>query len=282
MKMNLLRFIGAETVDLPLQDVSAAGPFVLKSADGLGPPQIVVNLSRTRLEKAIYQGKSAALRQVIALVGLHPDWDTGQTPEELRGTLYGLLTPRYGKMVRMEIVHDDVVQAYAQGHLSKLETALFSKDPAVQLTLDCDYPYLLDTTQLVQMPALRAQGGGLAFDVENVGTAPSGFRMGVVLRANVGTSLVVSDADPQGQKIQIDGINWIAGDKLLIDTRPASRGVWRGAGGGSWQSVLSNLNGAVSEWMTLHKGENTLTINTTALDWDTENQFTHLPAYWGV
>lgn len=282
MKMNMLRFIGAKTVDLPLLGSAPSGPFVLKSAEGLGPTEINVRMAQTVLEKGLYQGKSAALRQIVVLVGLQPNWDVGQTAEELRTILYGLLTPRYGQMVRAEIVHDGVVQAYAQGQISKMEASLFSKDPAVQITLDCDYAYLLGPDTVLQQPVQRTVGGIRAFDIDNDGTAPSGFKLGLILRANVGNSLVLSDEDPRGQKIQLDGINWIAGDRLVIDTRAGSRGVWRGANGGALVSALANLNGGVSEWIQLYGGDNTLLLNTTAFDWDPAYNFSHQPAYWGV
>lgn len=282
MKMNALRLTGASAVDLPLLGATASGPFVLKSVEGLGPPEVVVRLKRTVLEKAVYQGKTAALRQIIALVGLQPDWNEGQTPEQLRTQLYSLLTPRYGQMVRVDVMYNGVSQGYAQGQVSKLETALFSKDPEVQITLDCDYGYLLAPNSVVQSPVKTAIAGATSFTVTNDGTAPAHFRMGVTLQANVGNSLVLSDSDPLGQKLQIDGINWAAGDKLLIDTRPGQRGVWRGAQGAAYVSVLNNLNASLSEWMHLYSGNNELRLNTTAFDWDPTYKFLHQPAYWGV
>lgn len=283
MKMDLLRFIGAESVDFPIIGADASGPFVLKGVDGLGPPPVTVRMARTVLEKASYQGKSATLRQITALVGLQPNWDTGQTAEELRTILYGLLTPRYGQLVRAEIVYDGEIQAYAQGQVSKMEPAIFSKDPAVQIVIDCDYAYLLEPGgNVIQTPAQVTVGGIRAFDVANEGTAPSGFKAGFTLMANVGTTLTLSEDDPNGQTMQIDGINWLAGDRFVIDTRQGTRGVWRGPGGGALVSVLNNMNAAVSEWIQLYGGTNRLLINTAAFDWDPAFSFRHQPAYWGV
>jgi hypothetical protein len=282
VKMDTLRFVGASTVDFPLLGADQSGPFVLKSAEGLGPSEITVRMSQTVLEKGLYQGKASSLKNLVALVGLQPDWNVGQTPEELRTLLYSLLTPRYGQMVRAEIVHNGVVQGYVQGQVSKMETALFTKDPAVQITLECDYPYFLAPSPISQIPVQRDVGGIRAFDVENDGTAPAGFQMGVILRANVGTSLILSDENPLGQRLQIDGINWVSGDRFVVDTRAGSRGVWRGAGGGPLVSALTNLNAAVSEWLQLYGGDNALLLNTSAFDWDPEFNFAHQPAFWGV
>ena len=283
MKMDLLRFIGASSVDFPIIGADASGPFVLKNVDGLGPPDVTVRLARTTLEKAQYQGKSAGLRQIIATVGLSPNWDIGQTAEELRTILYGLLTPRYGAMVRAEIHNDGSTVAFAQGQVSKMEPAIFTQDPAVVITLDCDYPYLLAPSIIQQEPVQSTIGGIRAFTVQNEGTAPAGFIAGFILRANVGLTLTLSDENAAGQKMQIQGINWQSGDRFVIDTRPGSRGVWRGiGGGGALSSVLNNVNGATSEWLQLYGGDNTLLLNTTAFDWDPAYLFNHQPAYWGV
>lgn len=282
MKMDQLRFIGANSVNFPIFGADASGPFVLKGTEGLGPTEVTVQLTRTTLEKALYQGKSAALRQIIAVVGLQPNWDVGQTAEELRTILYGLLTPRYGQMVRVEVMNNGVVQGYAQGQISKMEAAMFTKDPAVQITVDCDYAYLLGPDNVVQEPAQSTVGGIRAFTVQNNGTAPAGFSMGLILRANVGNVLTLSDENPLGQKMQIEGINWQSGDRFVIDTRPGSRGVWRGPAQGTNVSVLNNMNAGISEWLQLYGGNNTLLVNTSAFDWDPAYKFRHQPAFWGV
>lgn len=283
MKMNMLRFVGGSSVDFPILGADPSGPFVLKGAEGLGPTDITVRLTRTVLEKALYQGKSASPRQITVLVGLQPEWDNGQTPDDLRKILYRLLTPRYGQLVRAEIVGSSgAVLGYAQGQISKMEPSIFTKDPAVQIVLDCDYAYFLAPDTVIQTPAQRTVSGVRAFDIINDGDAPAAFKMGVTLRSNVGTTLTLSDVDPRGQKFQVDGVNWVSGDRFHIDTRPGSRGVWRGAQGGALVSVLNNMNASVSEWLALHDGDNTLVLNATAFDWDATVNFQHQPAYWGV
>lgn len=284
MKMDMLRFVGAESVDFPILGADPSGPFVLKGAEGLGPPEVTVRMARTVLEKAMFQGKSPMLRQITVVIGMQPNWDEGQTPEDLRETLYKLLTPRYGQMVRAEVVNGGVVQGFAQGHISKMEPVLFSKDPAVQIVLDCDYAYFLAPAEVVQQPAKLVVGGVQAFDVVNEGTAPAGFIAGFTLTdLPAGDSLILSDSDPRGMKIQVDGVPWAVNDMFLVDTRPGSRGVWRGAGlGGAPVSILNNLNASVSEWMYLYGGDNRLVLNVPAFNWNGWYNFRHQPAFWGV
>jgi hypothetical protein len=282
VKFNKIRLVGASTVDLPIEGADAAGPFVFKGAEGLGPVEVVVSIAQTTSEGGTYQGKRAVNRQAIVKIGLQPDWNIGQTAEELRTILYGLLTPRYGQMVVLQIMLDDVVLAECRGQIPRMEASIFVKDPEVSIVLDSTHPYLVAPATIRQQPVQRTVAGLKVFDVENDGTAPTGFRMGLILRANVGTTLTLSDDSANGQKISIVGINWVSGDRLVIDTRPRNRGVWRGAAGGTPVSALNNLDAAVSEWLQLYGGDNTLRINASAFDWDPAYDFQHQPAYWGV
>ena len=287
MKMDALRIsLGGRVVDFPLLGSALPGPFVLKSVEGLGPPEVTVQMSKTVSDKAAYQGKTTALRQIAAVIGLKPNWDEGQTPEQLRTQLYALLTPRYNEMVQVQVMWQGAVQGYAQGQIQRLEAALFSKDPAVLIAINCDHPYFLAKDPIRHEPALRmnAQGTAAVFDVDNVGTAPSGFRMGLVLGAtNTDSLMLINDGNAFGKSIIISGIAWQAGDRLVIDTRSGSRGIWRGPAGGALVPVIGNLIGGYSEWLQLYYGLNTITVSTTALfDWDDAYQFEHQPAYWGV
>lgn len=281
MKMDTLRLVGATSIDLPIVGADPSGPFVLKGAEGLGPPEVTVRMARTVLERATYQGKSVALRQIIVVIGIQPDWDIGQTAEDLRGALYSLLMPRYGQMLQVQVMHGGLIQGQTSGQISKFEVALFSKDPAVQLTIDCDYGYFTKVWPTGQTPVKTPVGGQMAFDVENEGDAPSGFQAGLILGANVGTSLVLSEDSPYGMKFKVEGINWVSGDHFIINTIPGNRGVWR-IHNGVKESVLNNMNAAVSEWLYLYGGTNRLLLNTTAFDWDPDYNFVHVPAFWGV
>lgn len=281
MKFNKIRLLGVTNVDLPIVGADPSGPYVLKSADGLGPPNRALFRSKTTQEGGVRQGSRAEDRQATMLVGLQPDWDTGQTAEELRSELYGLLTPPFGLPVGMQLMLGDTVVGVAQGDISAMETAIFSSDPAVQIVLDCDYPYFLTPSIHYQTPFKELVSGKMAFDVENDGTAPAGFWMKIVLQsAPTGGNLVISDASATGQSMTIKG-PWAAGDIFEIDTRAGQRGVWRDPSGAAGRTSKLNDFTASSPWIQLHKGDNRLFANVTAFDWEGSG-FGHTPAYWGV
>lgn len=284
MKMTKLRLVGATNVDLPIIGADASGPFVFKGADGLGPPDIVVNIGTTTQEGGIYQNRKAQNRQVIIRVGLQPEFDTGQTSEELRTTLYGLLTPRFGQLIRMEVWDDNagVLIAQTEGHFSKFEPAIFAKETEVQLTLDTTSPYLNSPSLLFQIPAEGVTGAKTWFDVENIGSAPSGFMMAINLTSTFTGPITINDnGGPTGQLISVSRA-WTAGDQFILDTRPGQRGVWRKpSGSGAVVSVLNDMDSLNSEWLQLYSGTNRLWINNINFDWVAPG-FGHTPAYWGV
>ena len=282
MKMDMLRFSGGENVDFPLIGEGVSGPYILKSVDGLGPPEVNVRVAETRHDFGIYQGKKAANRSVVALIGLNPDWDTGQRPDNLRTELYTLLTPRYEGYVRADVMHDGVSQAYMLGQIERMETALFTKDPAVQLTLKCVHPYLYHPVDVLASPSRYTEGGAQVFQINNIGSGPAGFRMAITMKAAAGPSITVGDTDPRGQKMIINGVTWADGDRLLIDTRAGARGVWKAVAGGGFVSILNNLDRQNSEWMSLYYGMNAIRVTVPAFDWDPETQFRYRPTYWGV
>ena len=280
MKFNKIRLLGVTNVDLPIVGADPSGPYVLKIADGLGPPNRTLFRNKTTQEGGVRQGSRAEDRQATMIVGLQPDWDTGQTAEELRSELYGLLTPPFGLPVGMHLMLGDTVVGVAQGDISAMETAIFSSDPAVQIVLDCDYPYFLGPALIYQLPDKGIVSGKSYIDVENDGTAPAGFWMKLVLQETVAGSLILSDNSAFGQSMEIKG-PWNAGDIFEIDTRAGQRGVWRDpSGAGGKASTLNDLT-AASPWIQLHKGPNRLLLNRTAFDWEGDG-FGHTPAYWGV
>jgi hypothetical protein len=284
MRFAKIRLVGSSTVDLPVEGVSTAGPFVLKSADGLGPPEVDVSIASTTKGGGVYQGRRPQNRQIVIRVGLQPDWDIGQRPEELRTILYSLLTPQYdGKHIKAQILDDGgLVIAEALCEVSRFETAIFTKDPEVQITLDCMGPYLEAPAILYETPALTANGSNTTFDITNIGTAPAEFWVSFQFSAPTSGNFVLSQTHPSGRSMTV-AATFVSGAKLTIDTRAGSRGVWRtAAGSGVVTNILSDLTSS-SPWLQLHGGLNTLQVNipSTNIVWD-QGGFGYKPAYWGV
>lgn len=282
MKFTSIRVVGSSVVDLPKQDIDPLNPFLLKGADGLGPTPANVAIKKTRLGGS-YQNISPDLREISLSIGLNPDWSVGQTADDLREILYQLMAPEDGQFLKIQLVNGETVVAETTGLVENIEPVLFSKDPQVLVTIPCMDAYFKAPLDVVQSPDLTDTGGSsVFFDVENDGSASSGFWMGFLFTAtHSGSFQILNDSSPVKIMSITTGSNWVTGDRLLVDTRPGTRGVWKLPNGSSTpQSVLNSMS-STSPWFTLQKGSNRFTVNSRFWDWYVFGVI-HKPAYLGV
>jgi len=289
MKFTKIRLKGPTNVDLPLLGEPVEGKFLLKGADGLDPVGVDILSNGERRPQ---------VREPVFLIGLQPAWESGQTSEQLRTELYGLLTPRHRSMIRIEIMDGNTVKAYAEGQVKQMEAGIFSKDPEVQVTFQCLGPtksHLLAPTQIHVTPDPPATPGDF-FTINNVGDAPSGFKISMQFTSAVAYDSVtdvggvlITDSQLAGvltSTNQDDG-EWMrvkraftVGERLIIDTRKGQRNVWSVPAGSSAQTSRLNDLDKDSVWMNLHSGINDI-YSDRAFVWY-ENGFSYTPAYWGI
>lgn len=268
MFFTKIRLIGLSTIDFPISGTTTADPYILKSADGLGPPDIDVFIANTRSAGGVYQGKRTQSREIVLSIGLNADYSIGQTVSDLRNTLYGLLTPSFEDIITIQLMDEDEVLFQTTGSVKKLEISPFAKDPSVQVTIPCVQPYFDGPSVIHVIPASKA-----APVITNLGTAPTGFRMGVLFTAPV-TNWTLSDSS--GGKMEIT-YSFLSGDLLVINTNPGSRGIWL-----TRSAVTTNIIYALSSdslWYMLHGGANTFATNSQTFDWD---DVYYRPVYWGI
>lgn len=284
-------------IDFPMMPQMPGEPFILRDVQGLGPPESAVRYSRATQERGIYQGRSTSLRQIVITAAMQPDryeytlHSVPQTApiEELRNRLYSLMSNAGDKPIRVDLLPESALWdpqtlpfMSTEGHISRIESPLFVKDPMVQVVVDCEYPYLEGPSTGKEFPWLVwGEGGSKLAEIYNEGNAPSPFKMGVVLQQNSSDPLIFSDMQPGGQSLTLTGLNWQVGDKIVINTTPGQRGVWRSRGGAAFSSIIGHLDGS-SDWLTLKAGYNA--IGTVGMDFtiDAETGVEYRPAYWGV
>lgn len=287
MKFDTLKFVGSSTLTLPVIGLDSESPFVLKGADGLSAPDVEVFYEDTAEEGAIRGRRRAVNRQVVVRLGLQAAWNVGQTPDELREIVYGLLTTKFDQQVVLQIVQNGSVIAQVKGDVSRVEAPIFAKDVEVQITLECESPYFTRPSGLYQTPARTLSGSQTILDLVNLGSAPVGFYLAMTLQeAPTGDVIFSDDAGSDGQFINL-GQNWFSGDSIILDTRAKYRGIWKVPAGSAGitseyrKSWLNDLKGD-SSWMRLHAGTNRIRVNLTQFNWFALGAYWHIPAYWGV
>lgn len=268
MQFTKLKVSGLAPVEFPIVGALPSDPYILKSVDGLGPPEVDVFISGR-----VYQNRRPQNREIVMLVGLNPDFSVGQTAEELRTTLYELMNPGYQEFVAVYVMDGSTHLAMATGYLKKIEVALFSKDPAVQITIACESPHLENYLTIHPDTASLSKSNP---QIVNAGDAPTGFYMEVIFTGS--HSSWTLNSSYAFKKMQFTH-NFASGDKLIINTREGERAIQLDpAGAGGVENLIASLS-SDSTWLSLFKGTNSFSTSSTGFNWG-DVYFT--PLYWGV
>lgn len=271
MKITGLRTTGLSVVNFPIIGVSPADQFIVKAIDGLAPVQLDVAIQATLRQGGVYMGRQAATREIVMRVGLNPNWGTGTTVEQLRSTLYGLLSPGVSDDIIIELMNGVTVVAQTTGYVSKIEAAIFSKDPEVQITIECPESYFSAPTETVLTPMAVDH-----WQVSNTGTAPSGFLYEMIFNASVPTQALYVLGVGTMPRMRFD-YAFLSGDHLQVDTRPGQRAV-NLIRGGVTSSIINSMFHD-SEWLTMHAGVNDFYSYDQRFTW---GQMRFTPQYWGI
>lgn len=268
MNITKIRIIGLSTIDLPIIGALPSDSFILKAADGLGPPESDVSISSSIELGGVFMGRRTHSREMVFRVGLNANYKLGQTPESLRTTLYGLLTPSEFQFVRTQFMDGLTVVAVVVGYISKIEIVPFTKDPEVQIVIQCPDPYLSAPDEITKNTGIKNP-----FEVENAGTAPTSFNMEVIFNQNL-DSWVLTDS--RNWKMNFE-YAFLAGDILRFNTRPGQRSIER-VRGASTANLIYTLS-ADSKWLILRGGVNEFTPSSGAFSW---GYVKYTPQYWGI
>jgi hypothetical protein len=275
MYFTKISLIGRNTVVLPLSPVSGLAPttpYILKSVDGLGPPDIALGMGQSMNGGGYYQGSLPQSREIVPTIELNPSYSNAQTVSDLRAALYTLITPNSSKPIEVRFTNITTDVVYTFGYIKSMEAAIFSKDPAVQLTIECPSPYLTASTNVSAVPAsLSKTAPSLTLPA---GTAPSGLLTTLTFTAAVSSFMLTSQDNTQKFLVTYP---FAIGDQLTIDTRPGSKNVSI-VRSSIVIPLLGNLS-ADSNWLALYSGANVFNTNTQSFTW---SSFLTTPLYWGI
>lgn len=263
MDFTSIRLIGLYTIDLPIVGLDPEGSYILKAADGLGPPSVTPRIAQGRSN-----GKIVADREIVLRVELQPDYAVGEKVSDLREKLYGLLTPGVSDSIKVQLLNGSTVVAEVDGQGKNPEINPFSKEPEMQLAISCYTPYLTaPTDDVAVMPPNK-----LFPAILNKGTAPAGFTMEVNFIDTRGWWFIT-----RGDQTMRFDYPFISGDILKFSTEYGNRYI-RHVRGATTTNILKSLS-FESTWMQLHGGLNQFTANTGQYNM---GPVRYRPQYWGI
>lgn len=276
MKFTSIRLEGLNAIDIPIINATASDLYILKTAEGLGPPEIDVAIAASRNVDGYYKGRNTQYREIVLTIGLNHNYKENVMISDLRTNLYGLLSAGSSDSTDVVIVNEGTNVMRTTGYIKKMEIVPFSVTPEVQITIACLKSYFVDQNDVYV--DVNSTSGFL--EITNKGTAETGLIFEVKANTTYSPGFIITDNRQNTMWIKY---TFQVNDVLKVDTRPGSRSI-----------ILENFNphtqnlqsqsllhclSTDSNWVSLYSGTNRLSFFASVFDW---TEFYYTPQYWGI
>jgi hypothetical protein len=290
-KITAVNIVGLEGLRLPfvppvvgdMFDSTVLKPFladydakyVVKSITGLEPPDRNVAIARTA-SGGKFQGVTTEDREIVVLIGLYPDWESGETPKILRDNLYTMLNTGYDPKVDIQLLSGILPYYHEYAYVTKFEASIFDANPAVQIT----FTTLNPTFRSYGIMKYNAEDlSESAPDIYNPGTAETGFQFAVKFTGAM-SRWYIRTAEDQTIGMNFD-MSFAANDVLAVSTIPGNKYIHWNKRRGKVYNKMGILT-AVSEWIQLHPGHNHFIVPPNTDAWEWSGPFSFTVQYWGI
>lgn len=240
---------------LMLEDISNG--YAIESIEGLDPVKAtIVSSSFASLDGTQYQSSRRESRNILLKVALEPNFIT-QTVRGLRNGLYSFFMPK--TEVDLRFYDSDGLIVDITGRVESLESALFSAEPTVDISIICFDP------DLVELSSITYNGNTVSttaeFAIDYAGTSETGFSFVLHLNRSL-TQFTIYHRPPDGSLRTLDfAASLVNADVLTISTLVGSKGVSL-LRGGVTSSLLYGMT-PQSSWIELLPGLNHLRVYAT-------------------
>ena len=249
--------------------------YFVKSVTGLEPPPRNVAIASTA-GWGNFQGVTSEDREVVALIGLNPDWDKGETPGLLRANLETMLYTGYDPRVDIQLFSGIFPICHEFGYVSNFEASIFDANPAVQITFTMLNPTFRAFTPISYAKEDLSETNP---DIYNTGTAETGFQFGVKFTDDM-NGWYIKQTENQSIGMTFDHA-FNDGDILTVSTIPGQKYVHLKKHRGKVKNMLSILT-TDSEWIQLHPGHNHFVVPKKLAKWDWKGPLSFTSRYAGI
>lgn len=239
-------------LNLPLEDL--VNGFLLEEVEGLDPVKATITTSSfAQLDGTDYQSSRREERNIKLKISLEPNWGV-DTVRTLRKRLYEYFMPK--SAVGLRFYASDADPVWISGRVESFETAIFSAEPAVNISIICFDPDFFEPAAIV------VPGSTVSTLVETlfnyIGTVETGIVF--TLRPNRAiTAFSLYHRDPSGSIRQLDFTGTLQNlDVLKISTIQGRKYV-RLTRGGVESSFLFGVS-PQSYWPEIQPGDNYLRV----------------------
>lgn len=267
-----VRTVSGSLLTMELEDVSDG--IVLEEILGLDPVKAtLVSSSFAQMDGAQYHSSRREPRNLMFKLGLEPDYIT-ESVRDVRTRLYGFFMPKSEIRVRFFMLDGLIVEI--TGRVETFESAMFAKDPKVDISVMCFDPDFIVLDEIVlEGDTVDTE---IPVEVEYEGTVETG----IVLVLNVDrtlTEFTVYHRPPDGVVRNLDfaaaleagdvvTISTVVGDKYATLVRSATE-----------SSILYGVS-PQSNWHQLEQGDNELWVY--AVGAGVPYEISYTPRYGGL
>lgn len=266
MLLNALKVTNSRgsILNLPLEDPSAG--FVVRNIEGLGPVKAtLVSTSFANMDGEQYHSSRREARNIVLTLGLEPDYAI-QDVKDLRDQIYQFFMPKTQSTLAFHMF-DRITQNIAEqtkdltidGRIESCDTSLFTKDPAVDISLMCYDPDFVDLT------GVTVDGVSVSDLTPSIVTYDGTVETGVIFTLMVDrdvSEFTIYHRPPDGTLVTIDfSYPLVAGDVVRISSVSGSKYVTLTRGGVE-MSILYAIS-PQSGWLELQPGDNSIRVYAT-------------------
>jgi hypothetical protein len=241
-----------ELLTLPLDDISNG--IVVEEIEGLDPVKaILVSSNFAHSDGEEFHTARRMPRNIKMRLGLEPDYVT-ENVRDIRKRLYNFFMPKSPTSLRF--VLSDSSNVDIVGIVETFETALFTKEPVVDISMMCFDPDFYDPTPAV----ISGTTTDLTTEtlVEYEGTVETGFLLTLSPDRSIDEFTVYLRPPDDTLRTLEFSYPLLAGDTLEISTRVGQKGAWL-TRGGVRTSALYGVS-PQSNWLEFQPGDNHIRV----------------------
>lgn len=237
-----------DLLTLQLDDISDG--IIVQEITGLDPVKASLASSPfAGLDGEQFQSARRQTRNITMQLGLDPD-PTTDTVQSLRKSLYGFFMPKSQNTMRFYL--DDGLTADTVAIVESCETAFFSQDPAMDISMICYDPDFTDATPVHLTGSTTS--GTTNTTVSYDGTVETGIILTVNVNRTMSGFTIYHDPENDVVSTLDFSASLLSGDVVVINTVSGSKGATLTRSGVS-SSILYGIS-PQSIWTQFQPGDN--------------------------
>lgn len=255
-KFKLRSEVYGDVAIFDFNNITPDTPYVLTGATGLAADNIVpFRYTQNQYGVDLYS-MSLNDRDITLKIGLNPSYSSTGQKEDLRDDLYRIIYSSHVPKLWFDLYNGSTFISTINGVVTKMEAALFTSKPEVEITLKCYEPlFKASTSTTISSGSFSA--GFLTCNYAQ-GTAPAGFTASFSVASAINHfGLFPSDSSWEFKVVN----SFLVGDIITFSSNSSSKDIYLTRGSSTIVKLANRLT-SYSIWPILFPGSNSFEVRT--------------------